>query len=67
MTDLEMKHCKRCGKVTQHLKPSTSHVLHLLLSLISVGLWLPFWFLIAMSNNSQGQCTHCGRKKGILN
>jgi len=66
MTDIEMKHCKRCQKVTQHLRPRTSHVLHLLLSLITVGFWIPFWFLIAISNSSQGQCTQCGRKKGVF-
>lgn len=66
MTDLEMKHCTRCAQETQHLKPSTSHVLHLLLSLITLGIWLPIWLLVALSNSSQGQCTKCGRKKGIF-
>ena len=28
----------------------TMHVLHLLLSVISMGLWVPFWILVAISN-----------------
>lgn len=28
----------------------TSHVLHLLLSIITAGLWLPIWLLVAFSN-----------------
>lgn len=32
-------------------KKSTSHVLHLILSLITVGLWLPVWIIVALSNS----------------
>jgi hypothetical protein len=28
----------------------TSHVLHLLLSLITFGLWVPVWILVAVSH-----------------
>jgi len=28
----------------------TNHILHLLLSLITVGLWVPVWVLVAVSN-----------------
>jgi len=28
----------------------TSHVLHFLLSLVTVGLWLPVWGLVTLSN-----------------
>lgn len=34
------------------LQKQTSHVLHLLLSLITAGLWLPIWLLVACSNCS---------------
>ncbi len=29
-----------------------AHVLHLLLSLISLGLWLPIWLIVAISHSS---------------
>lgn len=28
----------------------TSHVLHLLLSVITIGLWVPVWILVAVSH-----------------
>lgn len=31
-------------------KKKTSHVLHLVLSLITAGLWLPVWILVCISN-----------------
>lgn len=30
-------------------KRKTNHILHLLLSLITLGVWLPIWFLISMT------------------
>jgi len=29
----------------------TSHILHLLLSIITAGLWIPIWILVAISNS----------------
>lgn len=66
MTDIVMKHCAKCRKNTKHLRPSTSHVLHLILSLITVGLWVPVWILVAISNSTQGQCSDCGAKRGFF-
>ena len=31
-------------------KKSTSHVLHLILSIVTVGFWIPVWFIVALSN-----------------
>ena len=31
----------------------TSHVLHFLLTLITAGLWIPVWFIVAQSNASK--------------
>lgn len=31
----------------------TSHLLHLVLALISMGLWVPFWLLITISNANE--------------
>ena len=66
MSNNVMKPCKVCRRSTMHLQPSTSHVLHLLLSIITAGIWLPIWFLIAQNNASQAQCTVCGSTKGIF-
>lgn len=32
-------------------KKKTNHVLHLLLSLITAGMWIPIWILVAVSNS----------------
>ncbi len=31
----------------------TSHVLHLILSLLTAGLWVPFWILVSVSNGNE--------------
>ena len=33
----------------------TSHVLHLLLSLLTLGLWVPVWLLVALSNANENR------------
>lgn len=58
--------CKNCGDLTRHESNSTSHVLHLLLSLITIGFWLPVWLLVTLSNRSSGACTVCGREVGLF-
>jgi len=61
-----MHKCKQCGKPTMHLGPSTSHVLHLLLSVVTAGIWVPVWILVSLSNSSQGACSICGKKKTLF-
>jgi len=34
-------------------KKKTSHVLHLLLTIITAGLWIVVWILVAISNSSE--------------
>lgn len=61
-----MAHCKACKMMTMHVRPSTSHVLHLLMSVITSGIWVVVWILAALANDSQKQCTVCGRTKGVF-
>jgi len=51
-----------CGKMTLHIAPRTSHILHLLLSVITLGVWLLVWYFVALSTVPEGraQCTVCG-------
>jgi hypothetical protein len=37
----------------QYEKAKTNHVLHLILSICSIGFWLIVWLLVASSNNSK--------------
>lgn len=36
-------------------KKSTSHVLHLILSLITVGFWVPVWIIVTLSNGIENR------------
>lgn len=66
MSNTVVSHCKVCKKMTPHYQPATSHVLHFLLSLVTVGFWLPIWLLMTLNNRSQGQCAVCGRREGVF-
>jgi len=41
-------------------KPRTSHILHLLLSVVTAGAWVPAWIIIALVN--QQRCANIERK-----
>lgn len=66
MSSQSMKRCKKCDRSTMHVQPSTSHLLHLILSVITFGLWIPIWLLLAASHGSQAQCSECGKMKGLF-
>lgn len=61
-----MRACKHCQKPTLHVGPETSHLLHLVLSFVTLGIWTIPWILITASNNLSGQCTVCGRKRTLF-
>jgi len=65
-TQQSMHKCKTCGKPTMFLGKSTSHLLHLILAIISVGFWIPVWIIISISNSFDGRCTICGGKKSFF-
>lgn len=66
MSSQDMRFCKTCNKNTLFVRPSTAHVLHLFLSLITLGFWLIVWLLVGLSNSSQGKCTTCGTLHGVM-
>ena len=54
--------CRTCNKSTIHLASKPNHILHLLLSIITAGLWIPVWLLLAVTGRLKniGECTSCG-------
>jgi len=54
--------CKNCDKSTLHITERPNHVLHVILSIISVGIWIPVWFILSFFSrmNNVGDCTVCG-------
>lgn len=53
-------YCGECESFVRADSPSSSHVLHLLLSLISCGIWIPIWMLA--SSASDFRCSQCGSR-----
>ena len=41
-------------------KPNTSHILHLLMSVVTAGFWVPIWVIVALIN--QQKCANIDRK-----
>ena len=61
-----MRICKACHKPTLHIGPGTSHLLHLILSLITIGFWVPVWVIVHLSNSTQAACSQCGHQRGLF-
>jgi hypothetical protein len=53
-------YCRGCQKHVMIRRPTASHLLHLLLTLITMGLWLPIWVLSAVQFGGW-RCTVCGK------
>src|SRR5262245_35336317 len=54
-----MKHCATCGQRTLHVQQVESNVFHLLMTIVTLGLWIVVW-LTAPIRKSGAQCTVCG-------
>ena len=51
--------CEECEGLVLVRRPGTNHVLHLLLSVITLGWWLPIWLLSAVKIGGW-RCSQCG-------
>lgn len=51
--------CPRCNSHTLAQRPGASHLLHLVLTVLTVGLWLPVWILCAVRIGGW-RCQQCG-------
>jgi len=61
------KHCPTCEKQTLHRQEGTARILHLLLTLITCGFWLPVWLLLALNAHTRPWvCQTCGSKKRVF-
>lgn len=56
--------CEQCAAITTHTQKTPNHVLHLLLSIFTVGLWIIVWIIIAMTNKD-ARCEPCGRMRAV--
>ncbi len=64
-TEYRQGYCKDCEKRVRLERKGTSHILHLLLTVFTVGLWLLIW--IGLSIKMGGwTCPQCGGKRVLL-
>jgi hypothetical protein len=54
--------CKRCDKQVVVFRKGTNHILHLLLTIFTAGLWLLVWIGVGIKFGGW-RCTQCGSKK----
>ena len=56
--------CETCGKQTMFVKQKLNNVLHLILSVLTAGIWLIVWLVLGMINSGKKpRCTSCGMPK----
>lgn len=58
------RNCKTCGQPRLFEREGCNHILHLLLTVFTVGLWSPIWLLCGISAWSKPyRCPQCGQSK----
>lgn len=55
--------CKSCQRAVMAQGNGPTHLLHVVLSVISAGFWLPIWLLVSLSSIDY-RCTTCGSRVG---
>lgn len=53
------RYCPTCEKKVRAVMQTPNHILHLLLSIVTGGLWLVVWILVALTPRAW-RCTQCG-------
>lgn len=54
-------YCRQCSKRTVVFRPGTNHILHLILSVLTAGIWLIVWLLSTIKVGGW-RCVTCGGK-----
>jgi len=53
-------YCKGCQQSTLAQRPKVNHILHLLLSVLTAGVWIIVWILVSFLHLGGWKCSHCG-------
>ncbi|WP_128292007.1 MULTISPECIES: hypothetical protein [Afifella] len=55
------RYCPQCSRTVLAQKQTPTHILHLLLSIVTGGLWLVVWFVLAaVASERSYRCPICG-------
>jgi hypothetical protein len=58
------KFCKACNKQVLARRKGVNHILHLILSLLTFGIWVIIWILVVVKNIvvvGEWRCSTCGK------
>ncbi len=55
-------YCKNCGRQVVVFRKGTNHILHLLLTIVTGGIWLIVWILTGVKFGGW-RCASCGSSK----
>jgi hypothetical protein len=58
------KFCGNCRQMTMHFRKGTNTTLNVLLTIVTVGGWLPFWILLLLMRSGGWTCQECGKVGG---
>lgn len=53
------KYCTKCQNQELHCRPGTNHILHLLITVLLCGFWIPIWILSSLRIGGW-RCQRCG-------
>jgi hypothetical protein len=59
MSKQTRRYCPSCQTEVLAIKPTPNHILHLLLSIVTGGLWLIFWLMLSFKVETW-RCARCG-------
>lgn len=58
------RHCPTCQQPRPFQREGPNHILHLILTLITAGLWLFVWIFLVIANKAKAhRCQFCGGTK----
>jgi hypothetical protein len=56
-----MEPCRICARPTLHLAQKPNHILHVILTVLTAGIWLLVWIAVALhTRDTDSTCTVCG-------
>ena len=58
----DSRFCAHCAKQTMAIGNKPNHLLHLALSVVTVGVWVIVWALVLVGSIGGYRCTQCGAK-----
>jgi len=63
MQKIQMRYCQKCDATMPCTKSGPNHILHIILSIITVGWWLIVYGLLALgSAGNSWRCQKCNSK-----